>query len=89
MNVVSKDFFEIYLIAEIQAKNVSKNFLEYHFLDKIWFTLALILLKSIDHFIFINWSFNIMPEKRCKSFFLLFFVFVKKKKSLDSLQSFG
>ena len=75
MNFVSKDFFEIYLIAEIQAKNISKNFLEYHFLGKIWFTLALILLKSIDHFIFTNRSFNIMPEKRCKS--------------LDFLQSFG
>ena len=75
MNFVSKDFFEIYLIAEIQAKNISKNFLEYHFLGKIWFTLALISLKSIDHFIFTNWSFNIMPEKRCKS--------------LDFLQSFG
>ena len=54
MNFVSKDFFEIYLIAEIQAKNISKNFLEYHFLGKIWFTLALIMLKSIDHFIFTN-----------------------------------
>ena len=50
MNFISKDFFEIYLIAEIQAKNSSK----YHFLDKIWFSLALILLKSIDHFIFTN-----------------------------------
>lgn len=54
MNFVSKDFFEIYFIAEIQAKNISKNFLEYHFLGKIWFTLGLILLKSIDHFIFTN-----------------------------------
>lgn len=54
MNFVSKDFFEIYLIAEIQAKNIGKKFLEYHFRDKIWFTLALILLKSIDHFIFTN-----------------------------------
>ena len=75
MNFVSKDFFEIYLIAEIQAKNISKNFLEYHFFGKIWLTLALILLKSIDHFIFTNWNLNIMPEKRCKS--------------LDFLQSFG
>ena len=75
MHFVSKDFFEIYLIAEIQAKNISKNVLEYHFFGKIWLTLALILLKSIDHFIFTNWSFNIMPEKRCKS--------------LDFLQSFG
>ena len=31
MNFVSKDFFEIHLIAEIQAKNIGKKFLEYHF----------------------------------------------------------
>ena len=34
MNFVSKDFFEIHLIAEIQAKNIGKKFLEYHFRDK-------------------------------------------------------